>query len=62
MEGIRLAGTFGSCREAIVDDVIREDDGSEIAVKAKDRVFISFVSPRTIRPLHLMHFTLEKPC
>ncbi|KAI3322602.1 linoleate diol synthase [Xylariaceae sp. AK1471] len=42
MEGIRLAGTFGSCREATVDDIIREDDGSEIVVKAKDRVFVSF--------------------
>ncbi|RYP35414.1 hypothetical protein DL767_003821 [Monosporascus sp. MG133] len=43
MEGIRLAGTFGSYREAAVDDVIREDDGREVPVKAGSRVFVSFV-------------------
>ncbi|KAI1079732.1 linoleate diol synthase [Whalleya microplaca] len=43
MEGIRLAGTFGSYREAAADDVIKEDDGREVPVRAKDRVFVSFV-------------------
>lgn len=44
MEGVRLAGTFGSYREAAVADTIREDDGREVPVKAGDRVFVSFVS------------------
>ncbi|TGJ84208.1 hypothetical protein E0Z10_g4588 [Xylaria hypoxylon] len=44
MEGIRLAGTFGAYREAEVDDVIPEDDGSEVSVKAKNRIFVSFVA------------------
>ncbi|TDZ29567.1 Linoleate 10R-lipoxygenase [Colletotrichum spinosum] len=44
MEGVRLAGTFGSYREAAQDDVIVEDDGSEVQVKRGDRVFVSFVS------------------
>ncbi|KAH9994375.1 linoleate diol synthase [Xylariaceae sp. FL0662B] len=43
MEGIRLAGTFGSYRQAVADDVIKEDDGREVPVRAKDRVFVSFV-------------------
>lgn len=42
MEGIRLAGTYGAYREASVDDVITEDDGSEISVKSKHRVFVNF--------------------
>ena len=44
MEGIRLAGTFGSYREAAVADTIIEDDGHEVHVRAGDRVFVSFVS------------------
>jgi len=44
MEGIRLAGTFGSYREASAEDTIREDDGREVPIKPKDRVFVSFVS------------------
>lgn len=44
MEGIRLAGTFGSYREVASDDVIMEDDGREVHVKAHNRVFVSFVS------------------
>ncbi|KIH93820.1 prostaglandin-endoperoxide synthase 1 [Sporothrix brasiliensis 5110] len=44
MEGIRLAGTFGSYRKAAVADVIKEDDGREVPVKVGDRVFVSFVS------------------
>ncbi|OLN90159.1 Linoleate 10R-lipoxygenase [Colletotrichum chlorophyti] len=44
MEGIRLAGTFGSYREAAQDDVIVEDDGREVPVRRGDRVFVSFVS------------------
>ncbi|KAI0197948.1 linoleate diol synthase [Astrocystis sublimbata] len=44
MEGIRLAGTFGAYREASADDVITEDDGSTVAVKAKQRVFVNFSS------------------
>ncbi|KAJ2894179.1 uncharacterized protein MKZ38_007881 [Zalerion maritima] len=44
MEGIRLAGTFGSYREVATDDIIKEDNGTEVPVKAGDRVFVSFVS------------------
>ena len=44
MEGIRLAGTFGSYREATVGDMIKEDDGREVRVAAGDRIFVSFVS------------------
>ncbi|GAW12865.1 hypothetical protein ANO14919_022360 [Xylariales sp. No.14919] len=44
MEGIRLAGTFGAFREAEADDVIPEDDGSEVSVKAKNRIFVSFAT------------------
>ncbi|GJC85452.1 psi-producing oxygenase A [Colletotrichum liriopes] len=44
MEGIRLAGTFGSYREATQDDVVIEDDGREVPVRRGDRVFVSFVS------------------
>ncbi|KAM0326950.1 hypothetical protein ACHAQA_006071 [Verticillium albo-atrum] len=43
MEGIRLAGTFGSYREAAADDTIVEDDGRSVDVKKGDRVFVSFV-------------------
>lgn len=45
MEGIRMAGTFGSYREASVDDVIYEDDGRQVRVRAGERVFVSFVGP-----------------
>jgi hypothetical protein len=44
MEGIRLAGAFGSYREVAVSDSIREDDGREVEVLPGDRVFVSFVS------------------
>lgn len=45
LEGVRLAGTFGSYREAAADDVIRENDGSSsVSIRAGDRVFVSFVS------------------
>jgi prostaglandin-endoperoxide synthase 1/linoleate 10R-lipoxygenase len=44
MEGIRLAGTFGSYREAAVADTILEDDRREVPVRPGDRVFVSFVS------------------
>jgi cytochrome P450 len=44
MEGIRLAGTFGSYRQASRDDVLVEDDGREVPVPAGARVFVSFVS------------------
>ncbi|CAK7563354.1 MAG: hypothetical protein SEPTF4163_001221 [Sporothrix epigloea] len=44
MEGIRLAGTFGSYRLAASDDIIVEDDGRHVPVSAGDRVFVSFVS------------------
>ncbi|KAI1104345.1 linoleate diol synthase [Jackrogersella minutella] len=43
MEGIRLAGAFGSYREAAADDTIEESDGRQVPVRAGDRVFISFV-------------------
>lgn len=51
MEGIRLAGTFGSYREASAEDTIREDDGREVPIKPKDRVFVSFVSSHLNPPL-----------
>lgn len=52
LEGIRLAGTFGSYREVAEEDVIVEDDGREVPVKAGDRVFVSFVScPSSPHPL-----------
>ncbi len=51
MEGVRLAGTFGSYREATVADTIREDDGMEVPVKPKDRVFVSFVSVHFSSPI-----------
>ncbi|CAK7274991.1 hypothetical protein SEPCBS119000_006456 [Sporothrix epigloea] len=44
MEGVRLAGTFGSYRLAATDDIIVEDDGRQVPVSAGDRVFVSFVS------------------
>lgn len=44
MEGIRLAGTFGSYRQAVSEDVIHEDDGRDVHVKSGDKVFVSFVS------------------
>lgn len=49
MEGIRLAGTFGSYRQATADDVIREDDGRYVHVRSGDKVFVSFVSATTTR-------------
>lgn len=57
MEGIRLAGTFGAYREAMVDAVIPEDDGSEVPVKAKDRIFVSFVSftPESLQLTPFIH-------
>jgi Tfp pilus assembly protein PilP len=42
MEGIRLAGTFGTYRQAIASDVVN-DNGKDVHVKAGDRVFVSFV-------------------
>ncbi|RSL65910.1 hypothetical protein CEP54_004049 [Fusarium duplospermum] len=44
MEGIRMAGTFGLYRKAESADVIEEDNGERVQVKAGDRVFVSFVS------------------
>ncbi|KAI0473051.1 linoleate diol synthase [Xylariaceae sp. FL0804] len=44
MEGVRLAGAFGACREAAADGVVREDDGRQVSVKAGDRVFMSYTS------------------
>ena len=48
MEGIRLAGTFGSYREVATSDTIKEDDGREVPVKPGDRVFVSFVSASSL--------------
>lgn len=42
MEGIRLAGTFGSYREARVHDTI-DDGGRPVRVRPGDKVFCSFV-------------------
>lgn len=39
-----MAGTFGLYRKATSDDIITEDDGTKVSVKAGDRVFVSFVS------------------
>jgi hypothetical protein len=50
MEGIRLAGTFGSYRGAAMADVVKEDDGREVHVQAGDRVFVSFVGLSFTRP------------
>lgn len=47
MEGIRLAGTFGSYRKAAAEDTIVEDDGRRVPIAAGDRVFVSFVSTST---------------
>ena len=58
MEGIRLAGTFGSYREAAAADTIMEDDGREVPVKPGDRVFVSFV--RHI-PFTFTHFSPVLP-
>ncbi|KAK3689370.1 heme peroxidase [Podospora appendiculata] len=41
LEGVRLSGTLGVFREASADGAIKEDDGSEVSVRAKDRVFVS---------------------
>ena len=43
MEGIRLAGTFGSYREASHATVVVEDDGRRVPVAEGARVFVSFV-------------------
>ena len=51
MEGVRLAGTFGSYRQAAVGGTVREDDGREVQVQPGDRVFVSFVSVSFILPL-----------
>ena len=42
MEGIRLNGTFGSCRRSTVSTAI-DDGGHQIPVKPGDIVFTSFV-------------------
>lgn len=44
MEGVRLAGAFGTYRQAATADAIKEDDGREIRVEAGDRIFVSLVS------------------
>jgi hypothetical protein len=59
MEGVRLAGTFGSYREAAVADTIKEDDGREVAVKRGDRVFVSFVSDP---PISLVFSLIASSC
>ncbi|KAI1372552.1 linoleate diol synthase [Hypoxylon crocopeplum] len=44
MEGIRLAGAFGSYRKAIMNDIIVEGDGREVPIKTGDRVFVNSVN------------------
>ena len=44
MEGIRLNGTLGLCREATTSTTI-DDGGRPVSVKAGQKVFSSFVSP-----------------
>ena len=46
MEGIRIAGAFGSYREA-VNPVTIEDNGKKYRLKRGDRILISFVSAAT---------------
>ncbi|KAI1474429.1 heme peroxidase [Daldinia eschscholtzii] len=41
MEAIRLSGTFGSYRQATVEDTITEDDGREVSIDSGSRLFIS---------------------
>ena len=54
MEGIRLAGTFGSYREAVLPDTVVEDDGRKVPIEAKDKVFVSFVSTTSLRAALVM--------
>lgn len=42
MEGIRLAGAFGSFRK-VVNPITVEDNGVEMDLKAGERILISFV-------------------
>lgn len=61
LEGIRLAGTFGSYREVAAADTIVEDDGREVPVAAGDRVFVSFVSCPPPNPPRLLSPSLLRP-
>ncbi|ROV90358.1 hypothetical protein VMCG_09739 [Cytospora schulzeri] len=42
MEAIRLAGYLGTYREAVVSDIIKQDNGKSVPVREGDRVFASF--------------------
>ncbi|KAH8646783.1 linoleate diol synthase [Xylariales sp. PMI_506] len=44
LEGIRLAGNFSSHKQAAADDVIVEEGGHEIHVKAQDKILVSFAA------------------
>lgn len=58
MEGIRLNGTSGSCREATKSTTV-DDGGRPVSVKAGDKVFCSFVSLIPNRPHHLALMTAD---
>lgn len=60
LEGVRLAGTFGSHREVVGGDKIFEDDGRVVEVSAGDRVFVSFVSFKKPFPFPLLNTHLEQ--
>lgn len=55
MEGIRMAGTFGSYREATTSMTV-DDGGRKVSIKAGDRVFVSFV-----RTLFVLLLPLSQP-
>ncbi|PHH82259.1 hypothetical protein CDD83_3323 [Cordyceps sp. RAO-2017] len=42
LEGVRLSGPPGFCREASDADAFTEDDGSQVRIRSGDRVFVSF--------------------
>ena len=51
MEGIRLAGAFGSFRK-VMNDTTVEDNGKKMDLKAGDRILISFVRiPMRVIPM-----------
>ncbi|KJZ77639.1 hypothetical protein HIM_02816 [Hirsutella minnesotensis 3608] len=44
LEGIRLSGPPGFCRKAAAADSFAEEDGSQVNIRAGDRVYVSFDS------------------
>ncbi|KAI0388734.1 linoleate diol synthase [Xylariaceae sp. FL0594] len=77
MEGVRLAATHSSDRQAAGDGSIAGDDGGEIPIQAQDRIFINFavagkderyfpkageVNPRRPLELYLNHHLGPHTC